>query len=98
MAPVPSSIEKWYRSRCDGDWEHHWDASIETLDNPGWRIQLDLRETKAEGRTSEWVKINCSVDDWLMYRAAGDKFESPCGRLNLSEALEVFASWYDSRL
>jgi len=48
MAPVPSSIEKWYRSRCDGDWEHHWDASIETLDNPGWRIQLDLRETKAE--------------------------------------------------
>jgi hypothetical protein len=98
MPAPPSSIEKWYRSHCNGDWEHQWGVSIETLDNPGWRIQIDLRQTQAEGRTSAWVKINRSGDDWLMYRAVGDKFEAACGPLNLSEALQVFTSWYDSPL
>jgi len=77
IPPAPSSIEKWYRGRCNGDWEHPWGMRIETVD------------------TSEWVKINRSIDDWLMYRAVGDKFEAACGPLN-PEALQVFASWYDS--
>jgi len=84
MPPAPSSIEKRYAATATLDREHQWGVSIETADDPGWRIQIDLRETKAEGRTSEWVKTNRSVDDWLMYRAVGDKFESSCGTLNLS--------------
>jgi len=96
MPPAPSPIEKWYRNRCNGDWEHQWGVTIETLDNPGWRIQIDLRETKAQGRTSQWVEINRSADDWLRYRAVADKFEAACGPLNLSEAFQVFTSWYDS--
>ena len=55
-------------------------VSIGTLDDPGWRIQVDLRETKAEGRTSEWVKMNRSVDDWLMDRAVGDKLNPRAAR------------------
>jgi hypothetical protein len=92
----PSSIEKWYRSHCNGDWEHQWGVQIETVDNPGWRIIIDLRETKAAGQTLEWAKIERSDEDWLMYRVASDKFEAACGPLNLSEALEVFTTWYDS--
>jgi hypothetical protein len=31
----PSLLEAWYASRCDGEWEHGYGISIETLDNPG---------------------------------------------------------------
>lgn len=36
-------LERWYREQCDGEWEHHYGITIETLDNPGWLVQVDLR-------------------------------------------------------
>ena len=30
IPPSPSSIEQWYRSQCNGDWEHQWGVQIET--------------------------------------------------------------------
>ena len=38
-------LEQWYEKTCDGDWEHIYGISIDTLDNPGWRVRIDLRET-----------------------------------------------------
>ena len=29
-------LQKWYKSQCNGDWEHSFGIKIETLDNPGW--------------------------------------------------------------
>jgi len=31
-----SVLEKWFKERCDGTWEHHLGITIETTDNPGW--------------------------------------------------------------
>jgi hypothetical protein len=33
-------IQDWYKSQCNGEWEHSCGLSIETLDNPGWRVQI----------------------------------------------------------
>jgi hypothetical protein len=48
-------LERWYQEQCDGDWEHHSGVTIETLDNPGWLVKIDLRGVKPEavvpGRT-----------------------------------------------
>ncbi|MBJ7330653.1 MAG: hypothetical protein JHC95_12210 [Solirubrobacteraceae bacterium] len=35
-------LEAWYLAQCDGDWEHEFGVSIETLDNPCWRMRIDL--------------------------------------------------------
>ena len=35
-------IEKWYKGNCNGDWEHSYGITIETLDNPGWDFTIDL--------------------------------------------------------
>lgn len=35
----------WYVRECDDDWEHSYGVKIDTLDNPGWTIAIDLRET-----------------------------------------------------
>lgn len=35
-------LEDWYQSNCDGDWEHGFGVTIESLDNPGWSLTADL--------------------------------------------------------
>lgn len=35
-------LQDWYIQNCDGDWEHCYGIKIETLDNPGWCIDIDL--------------------------------------------------------
>ena len=41
-------LEQWYQSQCDGEWEHDCGVTIETLDNPGWLVQVDLRGARAK--------------------------------------------------
>lgn len=44
------TIDKWFQSRCNGQWEHHFGFTLETTDNPGWLVtfQLDMTETEAK--------------------------------------------------
>jgi len=91
-----SVLEKWYLDRCNGDWEHSWGISIETLDNPGWMMKVSSRETRAETRVLERTRIERSRDDWIEYRVAENHFQAACGPLNLSEAIQIFINWFES--
>lgn len=42
---VLQEIQSWYISNCNGDWEHSFGVSIDTLDNPGWSVRIDLADT-----------------------------------------------------
>ncbi|MFF7251477.1 Imm53 family immunity protein [Embleya sp. NPDC008237] len=42
-------LESWYASMCDGDWEHEYGIRLETVDNPGWDLTVDISETDLEG-------------------------------------------------
>lgn len=42
-------IQDWYEAQCDGDWEHDYGVEINTLDNPGWMVKVDLTGTSLEG-------------------------------------------------
>jgi hypothetical protein len=35
-------IQELYRSECNGDLEHQYGIKIETLDNPGWSVEIVL--------------------------------------------------------
>lgn len=37
-------LQDWYCSQCNGDWEHGYGVSIETLDNPGWSLKIELKK------------------------------------------------------
>lgn len=64
-------FQNWYAQNCNGDWEHDFGITIETLDNPGWLIKIDLQlmafqdvifnlsERKSE---LDWYEI--IVKDW----------------------------------
>jgi Immunity protein 53 len=38
-------LQRWYHSPCDGDCEHGYRVEIGTLDNPEWRVSINLVDT-----------------------------------------------------
>jgi hypothetical protein len=91
-----SALEKWYASQCNGEWEHAYGVRINTLDNPGWRAQINLQGTKKQGAMLEKVKLTRSQDDWILYWVEKQEFQFACGPRNLSEAIDIFVSWFES--
>lgn len=83
-------LQRWYQRHCDGDWEHTEQVKIYTLDNPGWRLKIDIARTDVAGIELDWVKSERSENDWVFYRSTGELFEAACGPLNLAEAIERF--------
>jgi hypothetical protein len=91
-----SLLEKWYSARCDGDWEHSYGVTIDTLDNPGWVVKIDLHETSKQHVELEWTKIDRSEQDWVHYRIQKKQFYIACGARNLSESIHIFLNWFES--
>lgn len=86
-------LQEWYVANCDGEWEHTYGVTIESLDNPGWRVTIDLVGTPLEGRDFETVEIKRTDLDWLDCHVQDKKFVAGCGPRNLNELLTTFLDW-----
>ncbi len=91
-----SALERWYASQCNGDWEHGYGVRIDTLDNPGWRVRINLHGTKKQRSPLGTVKVDRTEDDWIHYWVEKQEFHIACGALNLSEAIDIFVKWFES--
>jgi len=40
-----SRLETWFASMCNGDWEHTYGITLETVDNPGWLFTVEITDT-----------------------------------------------------
>lgn len=69
-------LEKWYESNCDGDWEHHYGIKIETLDNPGWYVEVDLIDTYLQNLTMEKIVFQKSETDWYHIQIKDRRLEA----------------------
>jgi hypothetical protein len=67
-------LEQWYEAQCRDEWAHHQGVSIQSLDNPGWLLKVDLRGTNLEGRMADALvqrtgdppsETNAGGDDWM---------------------------------
>jgi hypothetical protein len=90
-------LEEWYLSNCNGDWEHTYGVKIDTLDNPGWSIVIDLDETQFVSKEFLAVEIERSEKDWIFCKIENNKFKAACGCSNLLEGLEIFRKWITSQ-
>ncbi len=91
-------IQSWYASQCDGDWEHLYGLRIETLDNPGWHINIDLHDTELAERSFAPVVRGAEIGegDWVHCKVESGKFVGSGGAGNLAEVLAVFLSWAEA--
>ncbi len=69
-------LSEWFESNCDGDWEHDYGIKIETLDNPGWSITIDLEQTKFKVKEIDWNFFEKNDNDWFGYKVINGKFEA----------------------
>ena len=98
MASVLQQLASWYRLQCDGDWEHQYGIKIDTLDNPGWSVKIDLTETKLAEESFDELKIEFDDDiRWIRCWKVGSEFHAACGPERLEAALQVFLSWAEGR-
>ncbi|WP_327339050.1 immunity 53 family protein [Streptomyces sp. NBC_01324] len=91
--PLLDWLQNWYAQQCDGDWEHEWGVKIATLDNPGWTIEIDLKETDLEEREYTLQEVGRSAQDWVRTWTAERTFHAACGPGSLTEALALFRTW-----
>ncbi len=49
-------LQRWYLGQCDGEWEHGYGVSIDTIDNPGWRLRVELADTALQEMTDDWSR------------------------------------------
>jgi hypothetical protein len=83
-------LQEWYISNCDGDWEHSYGVKIETLDNPGWVVRIDLDETAWEDITHEEEQDN-GERDWYHIKIESSKFTGGGDPTKLKFIIERFA-------
>ncbi|WP_193213787.1 immunity 53 family protein [Luteolibacter marinus] len=86
----------WYEAQVDGAWEHRHGLKLESLDNPGWLLTVDLMHTDLNGQTMADLSEGCSPDghpvapNWIHCRIADGRFLGACDPRQLPRLLRVF--------
>lgn len=87
---ILSRLCDWYESHCNGSWEHEYGIKIETIDNPGWTVEIDLAGTELEGATLQKQLIEHSENNWHSVEIEDGKFRGACGPANLEAVISGF--------
>ena len=87
------ALQRWYSEQTDGWWEHSNGITIETLDNPGWSMRIDLEGTSLAGASFERVTDDESDQDWIRCWVEHGTFRGVGGPQNLCDIVRVFLQW-----
>ena len=87
---------QWYHDHCDGDWEHCYGIEMNTLDNPGWSIKIELLETELSEKKFSIIEVNRSDEDWFYCVVENSVFKGYGGVFNLPEIIKTFRQWAES--
>lgn len=90
-------LSNWYKLNCNGDWEHTYGIRIETLDNPGWLVEIDLVETSCEGMKIS-IKSEKSEDDWFDINADGEAFTAVGDPMKLQLLISHFKEFVERKM
>lgn len=88
-----AELERWFVEQCDGDWEHRAGITIESLDNPGWSVAINIEDTPVEDRAFETVNQLESEDEWLIAEVKDGYFTAHGGPRMLEKMLRLFLDW-----
>ena len=89
-------LELWYLKECNDDWEHKYGINIFTLANPGWAVDICLKETYLEDENFPLIETERSKDDWVHCKVENNIFKGRGGPENLEEMLLIFKRWAES--
>ncbi|MCJ8351504.1 immunity 53 family protein [Moritella sp.] len=89
-----TNLQEWYLSQCDDSWEHSFGIKIDTLDNPGWNIEIDLEGTSLENIPFNQTEIGYNSDsNWVICKVEDNKFKGASGPMMLEQMITIFLDW-----
>lgn len=86
-------LQLWFKQQANGDWEHQYGVSIESLDNPGWSVKIDLTETNLSSKSFPKLSEDNGSNNWIMCRVENGKFEGAGDTMKLEKILKIFKDW-----
>lgn len=87
-------MQDWYRSHCNGIWEHQWGVRIDTLDNPGWKVTIDLSGTGLADLDFPELRIDLAPNDWIICRKVDEQFRGSGDPTKLDAILQHFVEFW----
>jgi Immunity protein 53 len=92
------NLNRWYISKCDGNWEHQYGINIATLDNPGWLVTVRLADTNISPGDQVLFQEGQWGEDgkpWVDIRVRGEALEGACSPDCVNRLDEYLAKFLD---
>jgi len=96
----------WYQSQCDGEWEHAFGIEVDTIDNPGWSLSVNLADTYlsrlrfkpiTEGEEDDnYDEEGNTIGPWFSCHIVNNIFFGVCDPSQLPRLLSIFLDWADA--
>ena len=92
-------LQAWFAQNCDGRWEHTFGVSIQSCDNPGWWVKIDVRSTALEHKPYNDVQLGVGDDghprseNWLHCYCKEGTWNGAGDNEKLEAILEHFLNW-----
>lgn len=90
-------LQTWFQSQCDGEWEHSSGIKIESCDNPGWWVKINLKSPLREKNFKPVMRGDVGSDDpqppWLHCYVEDGVFNGAGDSTTLEEILTLFLKW-----
>ncbi len=91
-----ADLIQWYQRHCDDNWEHQYGVRLETLDNPGWMLTVDLIGTDLQGRTMPVLREGIDPAEhpvspqWIQCSVCDNQFKGACDPSQIARLFHVF--------
>ncbi|OPG99195.1 hypothetical protein B2I21_07080 [Chryseobacterium mucoviscidosis] len=76
----------WFRYKLTNK-EHSYGVKINTVDNPGWSVEINLTDTCLEDVPFETIEEERNEEDWFYCIVRDGVFHGAGGATNLEEIL-----------
>lgn len=93
-------LAQWYKAHCNGDWEHQYGVKIETIDNPGWHIEINLEGTELLDVPFKDIRTGTLAEKWseteapwIIMKKKDKKIDAACSPSQLNTVLTLFNDW-----
>lgn len=88
-------LTEWFAKQCDGEWESDFGVSIETVNNPGWMVKVDLDGTGLDPSSFQSIASQRTPSNWIECKVEDGAWMGGAGMSNLDEVIGIFRAWVE---